>query len=416
MMDEMDDVPAAARTSEMPPISALTSYRPSPTFKLLLRLAQHWQVGTAHVQLPNGDVLTFEGRRAGPEATLRVHRDRFARRSLIGGQLGFCESYLDGDWSSPDPAKWMELFLLNENLMQEALVGKPLPRFIMGLAHALRGNTRQQARKNISQHYDLGNAFYASWLDPSMTYSAALYGPGMDLQAAQENKYRVLAARLGIQPHHRVLEIGCGWGGFAAFAARELGVHVTAVTISEQQRQYAQKRIADAGLSDRVEIVFKDYRDIEGQFDRIVSIEMIEAVGEQYWPEYFKVLHDRLTPGGKAGLQAITIGEQWFPAYRKTADFIQKYIFPGGMLPTKTIIRDYGAAAGMHLESMEGFGADYARTLREWQDRFQSAWPRIEQMKFDLRFKRLWELYLAYCEAGFTAGTIDVVHAVLTRY
>jgi cyclopropane-fatty-acyl-phospholipid synthase len=250
-----------------------------------------------------------------------------------------------------------------------------------------------------------------------MSYSSAVFLDEVkDLEAAQTNKYKVLSQRLGIAPDHQVLEIGCGWGGFAEYAAKHMGAKVAAITISERQFQYAQKRIQQAGLADRVSVIMKDYRDVEGQFDRIVSIEMIEAVGEEYWPQYFKTLHDRLKPGGKAGLQAITIDEGWFEDYRNTADFIQKYIFPGGMLPTKSILAMQAEGAGMHLESLDGFGPDYARTLRLWQNRFQAAWPEITKLKFDERFKKVWELYLAYCEAGFTAGTIDVVHAVMTRH
>jgi cyclopropane-fatty-acyl-phospholipid synthase len=415
----MDDanVESATISAAQPSVLEGISYRPSPAFRFLLKLASHWQFGTAHVVLPNGEKLVFKGPEPGPEATLVVHRDRFARRSITGGQLGFCEGYLDRDWSSPDPARWMELFLRNEHHMQEILVGQGWARFLMKLPHMLRGNSRRGSRKNISSHYDLGNDFYALWLDPGMTYSSAFFeGVGADLQAAQDNKNRVLCQRLGLHEGHRVLEIGCGWGGFAEYAAKNIGVRVTGLTISQAQYDYAQKRIQKAGLGDRVEILLRDYRDAQGEFDRIVSIEMIEAVGEKYWPQYFKTLHDRLAPGGKAGLQAITIDEGWFHDYRNTADFIQKYVFPGGMLPTKAIIAKQGEAAGLHVESMDGFGADYARTLRAWNDRFQAAWPEISKLKFDERFKRIWELYLAYCEAGFTAGTIDVVHTVLARY
>jgi cyclopropane-fatty-acyl-phospholipid synthase len=311
----------------------------------------------------------------------------------------------------------MEVFLRNEHHMQEMIIGQPWARFLMKIPHAFKRNSRKGSRKNISRHYDIGNEFYALWLDPGMAYSSAFFSEGIkDLEAAQLNKYKVLSQRLGIAPDHQVLEIGCGWGGFAEYAARHMGAKVTAITISERQFQYAQKRIQQAGLADRVSVIMKDYRDVEGQFDRIVSIEMIEAVGEEYWPQYFKTLHDRLKPGGKAGLQAITIDEGWFDAYRNTADFIQKYIFPGGMLPTKSILATQTENAGMHLESLDGFGLDYARTLRLWQNRFQAAWPEITKLKFDERFKKVWELYLAYCEAGFSAGTIDVVHAVMTRH
>ena len=407
----------AQTIAETPNILDGISYKPSPAFRFLLSLAAHWQYGTANVVLPNGERLVFRGKDDGPEATLIVHRDRFARRCITGGQLGFCESYLDGDWSSPDPARWMEVFLRNEHQMQEVLIGQPWVRFLMKIPHAFKSNSRKGSRKNISRHYDIGNGFYKLWLDPGMAYSSALFSDTIrDLEAAQLNKYRVLSQRLGIQPGHHVLEVGCGWGGFAEFAAKEMGARVTAITISEAQLQYAQKRIQQAGLADRVNVIMKDYRDVEGQFDRIVSIEMIEAVGERYWPEYFKMLHDRLKPGGKAGIQAITIDEDWFDDYRNTADFIQKYVFPGGMLLTKTIMAKQTEMAGMHLESINGFGLDYARTLRLWQDRFQAAWPEIKKLNFDERFKKVWELYLFYCEAGFTARTIDVVHAVMTRH
>ena len=394
------------------------SYKPAPSFRFLLSLAAHWQYGTAHVVLPNGERLTFRGRETGPEATLVVHRDRFARRSIIGGQLGFCEGYLDGDWSSPDPARWMELFLRNEHHMEEVLIGQAWARFLMKIPHLFRRNSRGGSKKNISKHYDLGNAFYSLWLDRGMTYSSAIFAEAaQDLEAAQQNKYKILAQRLGVLPEHHVLEIGCGWGGFAEYVAKEIGARVTGITISEEQHKFAQRRIQHAGLSDRVEVLLKDYRDVSGQYDRIASIEMVEAVGESYWPQYFGILRDRLKPGGKAGLQAITIDEGWFHDYRNTADFIQKYVFPGGMLPTKSIIARQTELAGMNLESMEGFGADYARTLRRWQGTFESAWPDVSKLGgFDEKFKRTWELYLAYCEAGFCAGTIDVVHAVLTKY
>ncbi|MEZ0226854.1 MAG: class I SAM-dependent methyltransferase [Alphaproteobacteria bacterium] len=411
-MDEAETIVAT------PSVLDTISYKPSAALRFLLNLASHWQYGTANVVLPNGERVVFHGKEEGPEATLTVHNERFARRCITGGQLGFCEGYLDGDWSSPDPARWMEVFLRNEHHMQEVLVGQGWARFLMKIPHAFRSNSRKGSRKNISKHYDLGNDFYKLWLDDGMAYSSAMFSDAArDLEAAQVNKYRVLSQRLGILPGHHVLEVGCGWGGFAEYAAKHMGARVTGITISESQFQYAQQRIQKAGLSDRVDILLKDYRDVEGQFDRIVSIEMIEAVGESYWPGYFKMLHDRLKPGGKAGLQAITIDEGWFEDYRNTADFIQKYIFPGGMLPTKSILAHQTEMAGMHLESIEGFGPDYAHTLRLWQNRFQAAWPEIRKLnKFDERFKKIWELYLFYCEAGFTAGTIDVVHAVTTRY
>jgi cyclopropane-fatty-acyl-phospholipid synthase len=311
----------------------------------------------------------------------------------------------------------MELFLRNEDHMEEVLLGQPWARFVMKIPHALRRNSRTGSKKNVSQHYDLGNEFYRLWLDPGLTYSSAIFSPSaQDLAGAQRNKYRILAQRLGVLPGHHVLELGCGWGGFAEYLAKEMGARVTAITISAEQHKFAQSRIQHAGLSERVEVLLKDYRDVTGIYDRIASIEMLEAVGEGYWPEYFGLLNERLKPGGRAGLQVITIDEGWFQDYRTTADFIQKYVFPGGMLPTKSILARQTELAGMHLESLDCFGADYMKTLRLWQVFFQAAWPDIEKLGFDSKFKRIWELYLAYCEAGFAAGTIDVVHAIMTKY
>jgi cyclopropane-fatty-acyl-phospholipid synthase len=249
-----------------------------------------------------------------------------------------------------------------------------------------------------------------------MTYSSALYSRGAnDLETAQRDKYRAIAERTGIRPGDSVLEIGCGWGGFAEYAAREFGCRVTGLTISAEQKAFAEERMRRNGLSDQVTIALRDYRDVDGTFDRIVSIEMFEAVGERYWPAFFRVVRDRLAPGGKAGLQIITIRDDLFDNYRRSADFIQKYIFPGGMLPPMDRLTALAAETGLATASVDGFGRDYARTLAEWRERFLAAWPRLPAMGFDERFQRMWLFYLHFCEAGFRAGTIDVKHVVLAK-
>jgi cyclopropane-fatty-acyl-phospholipid synthase len=281
--------------------------------------------------------------------------------------------------------------------------------------HWMNRNTKAGSRRNIHAHYDLGNSFYGAWLDGSMTYSSALFDESRDLVAGQQRKYAALAERTAIGPHHHVLEIGCGWGGFAEYAASEIGCKVTGLTISQEQYDFACKRIFEAGLNDKVDLKLQDYRDEKGAYDRIASIEMFEAVGEEYWPAYFQQVRERLKPGGFAGIQVITIEESLFGRYRRELDFIRRYVFPGGMLPTGAIMRDLGAKVGLSLHNERIFGRDYALTLVHWRERFRAAWPNLTPLGFDERFRRLWEYYLAYCEAGFRAGTIDVRQMVFAR-
>jgi cyclopropane-fatty-acyl-phospholipid synthase len=281
--------------------------------------------------------------------------------------------------------------------------------------HWMNRNTRAGSRRNIHAHYDLGNTFYSAWLDGSMTYSSALFDESRDLSAGQRRKYAALAERTAIGPNHHVLEIGCGWGGFAEYAASEIGCKVTGLTISQEQYDYACKRIFEAGLNEKVDLKLQDYRDEAGAYDRIASIEMFEAVGEEYWSTYFRQVRERLKPGGLAGIQVITIEESLFGRYRRELDFIRRYVFPGGMLPTGAIMRDLGAKVGLSLQNERVFGRDYALTLVHWRERFREAWPNLKPLGFDERFRRLWEYYLAYCEAGFRAGTIDVRQMVYAR-
>ena len=324
------------------------------------------------------------------------------------GGIGFAESYMDGDVAVDDLGHMMRFFA--DNYDQIAASGRGLFQ-VRGADkgwHRARSNTREGSKANISAHYDLGNAFYELWLDPGMTYSSALYpANGASLDTAQDAKYARVIEALRLGPEASLLEIGCGWGGMAEQAARS-GAEVSAITVSAEQLAYARNRIDKAGLSGRAEISFTDYRDVKGQYDRIVSIEMIEAVGEEHWPGYFATLARRLKPGGSAVVQAITIREQDFGLYRSRPDFIQRYIFPGGMLPTAGIMQQMSEQAGLTFETIERFGASYALTLRDWRARFQAAWPQISALGFDERFRRMWEYYLTYCEVGFERGFTDV--------
>jgi cyclopropane-fatty-acyl-phospholipid synthase len=384
----------------------------------MLALLDRVEVGQCSVELPDGSVRVF-GRDNAPgqaPAALRINRMRAARRLLTGGEVGFGEAYMDGDWDSPDIARFLAFALRNEAAMGTTRLGGLLAMVMRRIRHFRRRNTREGSRRNIAAHYDLSNAFYRHWLGEDMTYSSALFrDPGETLAAAQRSKYLNLCRLLDLQAGDHVLEIGCGWGGFALIAAREFGCRVTAITLSARQLEWTRRLIEQHRLADRVDVRLEDYRDIEGRFDKIASIEMFEAVGEAYWPVYFRTLRERLKPGGLAALQVITIEEARFPVYRRRTDFIQRYIFPGGMLPTLPIITAHAAGAGLALSGLRPFGASYAETLSRWNQAFQDAWPAIADLGFDMRFKRMWEFYLAYCRAGFEVGSIDVVQFRLAR-
>ncbi len=385
-------------------------------FKLSLRLLLNFKTGSLTVALPDGRRLRF-GDGSAPTALISVHDYAMVRRVIASGDVGFAESYMQGQWSSPDLAAVLQVFSANLDRIGHLARGKgPLTRFANWVYHRLRANTKRQAKKNIEAHYDLGNAFYELWLDPSMTYSAARWAdPSQTLEAAQREKYAALARAMDLWSGHTVLEIGCGWGGFAEYAAKEAGAQVTCLTLSPSQRDYAMARMERLGLSDRVEIRLQDYRDEAGRYDRVASIEMFEAVGEEYWPSYFDKIAEVLKPGGRAGLQIITIEDRLFESYRSRTDFIQRYIFPGGALPSVERLDDQFARAGLTLDRAEMFALDYARTLKEWRRAFLSRWDRIAPMGFDERFRRMWEFYLGYCEAGFRTGRIDVGQFTLAK-
>lgn len=385
--------------------------------KLALRGLLQMQHGALAIELPDGRKALIKGSVEGPQAAVRLNNWNLASRAMNSGTIGVAETYMDGDWQSPDITAFLELFLINSESADRHFNGKQgIMRVVERVRHWMNANTRKGSKRNISAHYDLGNDFYKQWLDPTMTYSSALYSTGAnDLQSAQNAKYRALAEATGIRPGDHVLEIGCGWGGFAEFAASEMRCKVTGLTISREQLAFAQERIRKAGLSDRVDLRFQDYRDEKGLYDRIVSIEMFEAVGEKYWPAYFSKLRECLKPGGKAGLQIITIKPEAFDQYRSNPDFIQKYVFPGGMLPTPDHLAELGRKVELSIVKDFGFGLDYARTLAEWRERFWNVWERVRPLGFDDRFKRLWEFYLFYCEAGFRAKNIDVRQVVFSR-
>jgi cyclopropane-fatty-acyl-phospholipid synthase len=383
--------------------------------RVLLKLLARIRIGRLSLVAPDGRIYRFEGMAPGPEATLRIRHLDAVRRTLWGGDLGLAEAYMDGQWQSPDLMAFLELGLLN---LKTFSVDKPslLKRVLGALVHALRRNTRAGARRNIQYHYDLGNAFYKLWLDETLTYSSAIFEtPDETLLQAQHRKYDRLLEKLELRPDHHLLEIGSGWGGFALYAARKTGCRITSITLSQEQLKEARSRAEAAGLADRVKFELVDYRDVGGEFDRAVSIEMFEAVGERYWDAYFKAVHDRLKPGGRAVFQIITIRDEAFEHYRHTVDFIQRYIFPGGMLPSPSVWEACVQRAGLKTEARDFHGKDYARTLRHWDHNVQRSEEEILRQGFDARFLRMWHYYLAYCHAGFNSGHVDLMHTVLTR-
>jgi len=365
--------------------------------------------GILTVIFPDGRSRTIGKPGTGEQAVLRLKNFKLLGQAMRRGTVGFAAAYIDGDIEVDDLTALFRFFLQNREMFDAANPGL----FRKGLTdlqyHVSRANTRQGSKENISEHYDLGNDFYGQWLDPSMTYSSAVFTSGdQSLEEAQRAKYHRVADMAGIKPLSHVLEIGCGWGGLAETVARDYGARLHGITLSREQLAYGQERLRKQGLDGLAKLVFEDYRDTQGAFDHVCSIEMIEAVGEENWPDYFQAVHDRLKPGGTAAIQAITINERDFEHYRRGPDFIQRFIFPGGMLLTKTAMRTQGDRAGLVLEHVENFRLSYARTLRLWRERFLERWPMIAPLGYDEEFRRKWVYYLSYCEAGFAEGSIDV--------
>ena len=388
----------------------------SPLLRALLVILRRLEIGSLEVRMPDGGVYRAAGDKPGPDAQIAISNPHFLRRLFREGHLGFGETYMDGWWTSPDLQALLDIVMLNNDGVGLSFPGAGLFRLRERLRHVFNANTRRGSRRNIAYHYDLGNDFYALWLDETMTYSSALFcGARESLTDAQRNKYAAICNRIAPAPGDRVLEIGCGWGGFAEYAARERGLKVTGLTLSREQWDYARRRLFEAGLADRARIVLRDYREERGAYDAVASIEMIEAVGEKYWPVFFSTLRERLRPGGVAAVQAITIAERLFPQYRNSTDFVQRYIFPGGMLPSPAALREGAEAAGLEAIASASFPDSYSRTLRVWRRRFNARRERIAALGFDERFHRMWDFYLAASAAGFVSGTTDVVQIAYRR-
>jgi cyclopropane-fatty-acyl-phospholipid synthase len=382
----------------------------------VLRLLARLHTGTLELQTPDGQTLRF-GSGAEPRATLRLNNWQVCADTLRSGDVGFGEAYIAGQWSSPDVPALLRLFLLNRQALDEALYGNFWGRLLYRLRHLGRRNSRSGSRRNIQAHYDLGNAFYQLWLDETMNYSSAWFNGDFSQPLAQAQHAKMLRAlaECGLRPGERVLEIGCGWGAVAQTAAQQ-GFALTGVTLSKEQLAYARQRLERLGLAERAELRLQDYRDItDPPFDAVVSIEMFEAVGQAYWPTFFASVRQRLKPGGRACIQTITIRDELFERYRRGTDFIQQYVFPGGLLPSPAAFRQAAGQAGLRVVNEIAFGRDYAETLRHWRHRFMQQAQQVQAQGFDANFSRLWEFYLAYCEAAFDTNTTNVMQFTLVR-
>jgi cyclopropane-fatty-acyl-phospholipid synthase len=384
--------------------------------RIVRRLLGRVTYGTLELRLPDGRTMMARGTESGPHACLNLCDWSALTRVVSGGQIGFAEGYLAEAWTSPDLVQLLSFMARNEAAFGRLVIENPFRGWLQRRAHARNANTKRGSRRNIEAHYDLGNDFYQLWLDSSLNYSAAIHPPSRDrsLEAAQAAKMAEIARLLELERGMAVLEIGCGWGALAAHLAEQKACSIKGITLSSEQLAYANARFEAAGLQDRASAHLVDYRDTVGLHDRIVSIEMIEAVGEQWWPVYFQRIHDLLKPGGHAVIQAITIAPTLFDTYRRRPDFIQHYVFPGGMLPTPGIIEQQARKAGLVPRIERSFGDGYAGTLAEWRRRFHDAWPQIAALGYPARFRHLWDYYLAYCEAGFRIGSTDV-HLVTLR-
>ena len=366
--------------------------------------------------LPDGRRFRAEGSKPGPVAEVKINNPDVFARLVREGDLGFCDAYLDGWWTTPDLQAFMDFIHADNDDMYDGFPGMALVRAWEKARFWFQSNTKRQALKNISYHYDLGNDFYSLWLDDTMTYSSALFNTSQEsLEKAQIAKYASMVDQMGVKPGDHVLEIGCGWGGFAEYAAKERGLKVTGLTISKEQLDYANKRIKSKGLSDKVNLKLQDYRDETGVYDGVASIEMFEAVGEKYWPVYFDKIKQCLKPGKQATLQIITIQDARWEVYRKSVDFIQKYIFPGGMLPSPSVLRKEVHKAGLSVQHSIEFGKSYSQTLRRWFEDFNNKWDNISAMGFDDRFRRMWNFYLTSCAATFESGNCDVTQITLQK-
>ena len=387
----------------------------APLFaRLVNQLHERIRIGGIDGTIPDGTPRRVGFHAPGPVAIVDLHSWMALVRVATSGSVGWYKAWERGEWSSPDPVALAELFMANALTLGDAARAKGPARWVNALVHRLRDNAPGKARDNIAAHYDLGNDFYAAWLDEGMTYSAARFAPGDTLEAAQARKIDTLLDRLDLRPGDRLLEIGCGWGSLAIEAAKR-GAHVTGVTLSTEQKDWADQRIADAGLSDRIDLRLQDYRAITGHYDAVASVEMVEAVGARWWPAYLDTVARSLRPGGRAALQFISIDHRLFDRYAASADFIQAYIFPGGMLLDEPRFAALAAERGLSWEDRDGFGLDYAETLRRWRERYDRAIAEGRLPGFDDPFHRLWRYYLMYCEGGFRGRGIDVAQVTMVK-
>jgi len=398
----------AAPAASLPPAARAV-------FQLLARLA----VGRLDVQLPDGSMARFGAAdAAGPHGAIRLANWNVCAAALRSGDIGFAESYIAGDWTTPDLGALLKLFIANRDAIESVVYGTWWGSLLHRVKHLLNRNSRRGSKKNIHAHYDIGNPFYRLWLDETMSYSSAWFGGdhSQDLAQAQHAKVKRALGECGLKPGDRLLEIGCGWGTLARTAAADFDVKVTGLTLSTEQLDWARESVAAAGLADRVDLRLQDYREIpDAAFDAVVSIEMFEAVGREYWGGFFATVRDKLKAGGRACIQSITIRDDLFDRYVSGTDFIQQYIFPGGLLPSPREFRAAAGEAGLEVINELSFGGDYAETLVRWRERFLAEEPRVRSLGFDARFLRTWEFYLAYCEAAFAGGNTDVVQFTLRR-
>ena len=385
-------------------------------FGQVFDMASDMNSGRLDFALPDGRIFRAEGKNAGPVAQVDIHNHEVFARLIREGDLGFSDAYLEHWWSTPDLQAFMDWVHADNDDLYDGFPGMGLVRFYEKLRFWLQSNSKRQARKNISHHYDLGNDFYGLWLDETMTYSSALFTTGQEsLEAAQIAKYASMVDQMGVKEGDHVLEIGCGWGGFAEYAAKERGLKVTGLTISKEQLEYSKKRIESKGLQDKVNIKLQDYRDEKGRYDGIASIEMFEAVGQKYWPVYFETIKNCLHPGRQATLQIITVQDARWEVYQRGVDFIQKYIFPGGMLPSPNALKAEVQNAGLSVVKSKEFGLSYSQTLRRWHDVFNAKWDQAAALGFDDRFRRMWNFYLTSCAATFESGNCDVTQITIAN-
>lgn len=399
------------------PLAAPSAQAPSApaSARVILKLLAKLRHGTLHLRTPHGEQLTFGS--GGTPVRLELRSWDLFSAAMRSGDIGFAESYIDDQWHTDDLPGLIALLIRNRAQMEQAVYGSWWGRLAYRIKHLLNRNSKAGSRKNIHAHYDIGNDFYQLWLDPSMTYSSALFTEATagDLEQGQAAKYRSIMNQLHLRRGDKVLEIGCGWGGFAEMAAGEAGVHVTGLTLSTEQLAYARARLERAGLAQMADLQLCDYRDSDGQYDAIASIEMFEAVGESYWPSYFECLARNLKQGGRACVQTITIADELFERYRKSTDFIQQYIFPGGMLPSPAVFAQMAKKHGLTVANSFAFGIDYADTLALWRKAFHARLHEVRAQGFDEEFIRTWEFYLCYCEAAFRERNTDVMHFTLIK-